>query len=341
MKVFRCSAYKIRGSQPPHGLTKVSLSDGCTFVVSANLQHINVDYFRSAILPNIILSGIFNQTDGIKDAEELDRRAVKSRDKLISDENCGCYLTVFSESEESEPLAEPNRKIGPYLVAIRNASAPTASQISHKHSVNAAISAFSVSAKSIDRAEKIFEANYRIDSELGCVHYFSASAYGEGRVISQLPDDFGKDFRSISERLRDHQNLLSVFRLLAASYTQNSDKLAAFLAAWSAFEIFVGKIFPSQETQFFSSLESSHEEFVSRLREVMNDKYRLTDKFALLASTVSAETAKEDIKAFKSFKKVRDELLHGGDIETSRLPLASIQSLLRRYFFVYINWVQT
>ena len=341
MKVLRCSAYKMRGSHPPHGVTKVNLSDGCTFVVSGNLEHINVDYFRSSILPNIILSGLFNQTDGIKDAEDLDRRAAKARDKLISEENSGCYLTVFSESEESVPLVEPSQRIGPYLVAIGNASAQTGSQISHKISLNAAISAFSVSAKSVDRAEKIFEANYRIDSELGCVHYFSAAAYGEGRVISSLPDDFGKDFSSISERLKFHKNLLSVFRLLAASYTQGSDKLASFLAAWSAFEIFVGKAFPSQETQFFSSLESSHEEFVSRLREVLNDKYRLTDKFSLLASTISAESAKEDITSFKGFKKVRDELLHGVEIETSRLPLVSIQSLLRRYLFAYINSVQT
>ncbi len=341
MKLFRCSIYKIRGAQPPAEVTTVRLKNGCTLIVSSDLEHIQVDYFRADILPQIILSGVFHQAPGLSGPDDLDQRTAAHREKIVTAEVGACYLTILSESEENESIAETNRQIGPYLIAVLNATAPTASQEFHRRIVYAAISSLAVSTRNMDRAEKIFEAAYRSHEEHGIVHYCAFSGYAEASVTSQLPCDFDHDFRAISERLSENQDLASVFRLLASSYTQHSDKLASFLAAWSALEIFVNKAFPSQEMKLFEAIESSHKDFVARLQEVMKDKYRLTDKFALLSSTISADTAVDDIKTFKDLKKIRDELLHGADVDTRRLPLEPTQALLRRYLLAYVRAVQT
>ena len=341
MKIFRCSVYKIRSAQPPAEVTTVRLDNGCTLIVSNDLAHIQVDYFRADILPTIMLSGVFQQAPGLSGPDDLDQRTALHREKIVTAQVGACYLTILSESEESEPIAEPNRQIGPYLIAVLNATAPTPSQKFHTSIVYAAISSLAVSARNMDRAEEIFEATYRSHEEHDIVHYCAFSCYAEARVISQLPSDFDRDFRAISQRLSENQDLASVFRLLASSYTQHTDKLASFLAAWSALEIFVNKAFPSQETKFFEATESSYKDFVARLREVMKDKYRLADKFALLSSTISAGSAADDIKTFKDLKKTRDELLHGADTDTSRLPLEATQTLLRRYLLAYIKALQT
>ncbi len=341
MKILRCSVYKIRGAQPPSAVTKCCLGNGCTLVVSSNLEHIPVDYFRADVLLQIMLSGVFQQAPGLSGSDDLDQRAALHREKTVTAEVGACYLTILSESDENEPIPETNAKVGPYLVAVLNATAPTASQKFHRNMIHAAISSLAVSTRNIDRAEKVFEATYRLHEEHGIVHYCAFSGYAEARVISQLPADFDQEFREVSQRLSENQDLASVFRLLASSYTQHTDKLASFLSAWSALEIFVNKAFPSQETKLFDAIASSHKDFIARLREVMKDKYRIADKFALLATTISADTAVDDIKTFKDLKKTRDELLHGADVDTSRLPLEPTQALLRRYLLAYTKAAQT
>jgi len=341
MKIFRCSVYKIRGAQPPSAVTTCHLNNGCTLIVSSDLEHIQVDYFRADILPQIMLSGVFQQAPGLSGSDDLDQRTALHRERIVKAEVGACYLTILTESDDDEPVPETNRQIGPYLIAVLNATAPTASQKLHRSMVHAAISSLAVSTRNMDRAEKIFEATYRSHEEHGIVHYCAFSGYADARVISQLPNDFDHQFREISERLAENQDLASVFRLLAASYTQHTDKLASFLSAWSALEIFVNKAFPSQETKFFDAIESSHKDFIARMREVMKDKYRLADKFALLSSTISSDTAVDDIKTFKDLKKTRDELLHGADVDTNRLPLEPTQTLLRRYLLAYIKVGQT
>lgn len=341
MKIFGCSIYKIGGVQPPTEATTVRLDNGCTLIVSSNLEHIQLDYFRADILPQIMLSVVLQHAPGLSGPDDLDQRTNLHREKIVTTEVNACYLTILSESEKNEPIAESNIQLGRYLIAILNATASTAAQTFHRRNICAAISSMAVSVRNMGRAEKIFGAAYRSHEEHGIVHYCAFSGQAEVSITSQLPNDFAQDFRAISQILSESQDLASVFRLLASSHTQHTDKLASFLAAWSALEIFVNKVFPAQKAKFFDVMESSHKDFVARLQEVMKDKYRLADKFALLSSTISVDTAVADINTFKDLKKARDNLLHGVDVDTHSLPLEPTQALLRRYLLAYIKEVQT
>ena len=75
----------------------------------------------------------------------------------------------------------------------------------------------------------------------------------------------------------------------------------------------------------------------NEIRGVMKDKYRLADKFGIVAMQLSAIDADKDVIAFREAKKVRDELFHGSNIDENTLPVASVRSLLVKYLQLHLG----
>jgi hypothetical protein len=133
-----------------------------------------------------------------------------------------------------------------------------------------------------------------------------------------------------------------VQRLIRSSFETEDDPLRSFLAAWSAFEIFVNKVFGTYESSFFDSLlEERHSEvqrkYLRRIREVMKDKYRLTDKFAAVSFQLSPATGDEDLETVLMVKKVRDELSQGETVDEARLPVKPIRDLASKYLRLHVE----
>jgi hypothetical protein len=87
--------------------------------------------------------------------------------------------------------------------------------------------------------------------------------------------------------LQAASDLTRVRELYAASLETADDHLRAFLAGWTALEILVNKVFPTYEDKFLGGIASANDPeakawYVQRIREVMKDKYRLRDRFALV-----------------------------------------------------------
>ncbi len=142
-------------------------------------------------------------------------------------------------------------------------------------------------------------------------------------------------------RLVEGAGLERVSRLLNLSRDRQTDALQAFLAGWAALEIFVNKSFSgSYETRWFAQLEEaappSSAPVFERLRTVMRDKYRLADKFLVIATMLSADTAEADGLEFLRVKKIRDAMLHGDEVEPP-YPTASIQTLLQTYLQLHLD----
>jgi hypothetical protein len=136
--------------------------------------------------------------------------------------------------------------------------------------------------------------------------------------------------------------LQRVQRLLSSSFETEQDSLRSFLAAWSAFEIFVNKVFGTYEHRFFkSTLEEGRPEvqkqYLERIREVMKDKYRLADKFVVVSVHLSHDTADEDLKTVRQVKKVRDKLSHGESVDEATLPVKAIRHLVSKYLRLHIE----
>jgi mRNA-degrading endonuclease YafQ of YafQ-DinJ toxin-antitoxin module len=123
-----------------------------------------------------------------------------------------------------------------------------------------------------------------------------------------------------------------------------SDKLRGFIFGWTALEILVHKAFRTYVDQFLAPVaQAEHvklrEQFLRRLKEVMNDKYRLTDEFLVVTSIlfpdVPTEKVESDTALFERLKTVRDALLHGKAVDETSLPVSELQGLLQRYVLAH------
>ena len=134
-----------------------------------------------------------------------------------------------------------------------------------------------------------------------------------GQAIADAEVDRVADYIRAANKGVD---LTSVFGLLQPAVDGSTEPLRGFVAAWTALEIFTNKTFKSYEQQWFdeatrgrTSLEVSH---LTRIRAMIKDKYRLLDKFTMVATMLDSAGAEQDVGAFKGLKEIRDDLFHGG-----------------------------
>jgi hypothetical protein len=142
--------------------------------------------------------------------------------------------------------------------------------------------------------------------------------------------------------LARHQSLIDSARLLSRSLAESNDPLLAFLSVWSGLEIFVNKNFKTYEDRVLGRLSAANPpsvppKVVERIRSVMTDKYRLADKFSVIATELVDADVDSDQALFESVKVMRDKLLHGGEIHVASLPIADAQKLLRKYLRLHLD----
>lgn len=145
-----------------------------------------------------------------------------------------------------------------------------------------------------------------------------------------------------SATLCEDKRLAAVVRLLTQSIETTTDNLRSFLAAWAGFEIFVNNVFKDKYKQAYwdklsSNTVSSGRRFFDRLKSVMKGKYNLADRFLVIASLLDETSADSDSVEFNGLKKLRDDLLHGQEVDERTLPNAEVQYLLRKYLRLHIQ----
>jgi hypothetical protein len=133
-----------------------------------------------------------------------------------------------------------------------------------------------------------------------------------------------------------------VMRLHAYSLTIDSDNYRAFLASWSAVEILVGKLFAEYHARLVADLRNAHQSpglqvYLNRISTVMDGKYNLADKFAVLTVYLDDTNSENEVAKFIALKKIRDQLSHGEDIDDAKLPTKDVQSLFDKYIRHHIR----
>ena len=120
------------------------------------------------------------------------------------------------------------------------------------------------------------------------------------------------------------------------------DILRSFLAAWTALEIFVSKVFAEYESRIFQELNEGdypdvRRQYLQRIQEVMKDKYTLANRFSVVSCQLCPSDADTDIKIFTTAKNMRDKLSHGQDVLEAALPVAEVQNLARKYLRLHLQ----
>ena len=197
--------------------------------------------------------------------------------------------------------------------------------------------ALSLAPNSNLQVENIGTAIYLVDPESENPIYSLKISMGSVQisVASPLDADVISAARSRIPPLMMDNAMSRPTSLMNASFNKGTDALQGFIAAWSALEIFVNASFKTiYEARWFDIMESgaptASKPIFERFRNVMRDKYRLADKFLIIAAVLDSDTASADAQEFQSLKTVRDSLLHA--LETpAHLPTEAVQKLLMKY----------
>lgn len=173
----------------------------------------------------------------------------------------------------------------------------------------------------------------------------------DGRVVHSASAETGALGVYVSRRLTEEQkqrieadiplalgagSLERVLRLYAQSLGKALDNYRAFLAAWSALEILVAKLFPKYHHLLASDLRTLRPSpglhaYLDRVAAVMADKYSLADKFAVLSVYLEDLGAQDEVAKFRELKGFRDRLSHGEEVDETALPTRDVQRLFDKY----------
>jgi hypothetical protein len=278
----------------------------------------------------------------------------------------GLEITEESLADELEVLREARRRrfgSGPYLVFVREDNVEEFSRLHEVETENfivcrggppkdhlrrasrphvlAALAALAVAAGAISRIDEVSDTIVFFREDGKPIYSYTLSMTGEPSVLRAISEETLESVTSWYHTISQDPQLERVGHLLVSSLQTKGDKLRSFLFAWAAIEILINKTFGVYEERFFKELDNgehpeSRRQYLRRVRSVMSSKYRLSDKFALIASLLSPESADEDVEQFKQAKNDRDKLLHGQDVHEASLPVQIVQELARKYLRIHL-----
>ena len=122
-------------------------------------------------------------------------------------------------------------------------------------------------------------------------------------------------------------------RFIAAYLVEGLQRpnLQAFLFAFTALEVFVGKCIHWYKTQLQGLTERDHSPkihtYLKRLRQ-RKEEHVLSYKFALIASFLALDNLDETITKFDQAKKCRNDIVHGDPFDEAALPIDKVRNWL-------------
>jgi hypothetical protein len=303
-------------------------------------QHID----QSAAIGSQLLSGIlgFGRTGTSEERIAAEIESLQARRAGQSKQHV--FLVLEGETSVPAPNFGQRKDTDGFAVCF---DAVDKSQLrkSFLPSIQAVLASISLglSANADRQIEQVGEVIYLVEPSSEKPIYTFSVQMGSAKlsIASPLSELIVADTAKRIPALITDKTLTRTTSLLAASLSRETDALQAFIAAWSALEIFVNATFKATyESQWFDIIEDSApaaaKPVFQRFKEVMSDKYRLSDKFLIIASVLDPSAATTDSGEFRSLKSVRDKLLHALETPT-HLPTEVVQKLLLKFMALHVD----
>jgi len=250
-------------------------------------------------------------------------------------------LAIVRATGETEDFAlEQIREDEKFIVFLGDSPAKDI-QKSHKSYVQSLLAALLLASPGDTSARTLIDCVlfYRNDGKP--IFCYEMEAYATAYTALPITQNLADEAALLTSRLLKGRPYSDVIRLLTKSMDLANDQLLSFLSAWTALEIFISKIFKEYESLMFNNAGSgsisAHPEVIKRMREVMSDKFRLTDKFAIIAGVLGKGDVDADLKTFADLKGVRDKLFHGKEIQIRSLPCETTRNLVSKYFKLHLT----
>jgi hypothetical protein len=254
-------------------------------------------------------------------------------------------LVVEASGDIETEVTRPFHEYDGFIVTFDCVNKKTVAQ-THKPEFDAMKLAVALESEPPSRFAALGDGVILINEEGKTIYSISFAMSSDAAVSSKLTVEGVDRICSRYTILQRAINIKSVERLFSQMADYETDHLKVFLSGWAAIEILIAKSFKTYEDAFLSPLTNDRqkglrEKFLVRVKGVMKDKYRLTDKFAAVAAVLFPNSPEneiqKDFEKFNKLKKLRDSIFHGEGFSDKDLPVPVLAALLRKYILAYIE----
>jgi hypothetical protein len=301
MKYVYIVAHQLLGTSKPKNSADVSLETFSEFGGHAFITYDLDDHLfeidRGDAFSFSLLKSFVGQGDEGSPQERIARELDKIRAQRSNDSSAYLIYRAEGEMEDWNPqhidkLDEFNKVLGDFNFVFDGANISQIKEL-HKAPLSGLISTFALASEHICGTKKIAEGNYFLDETGKTTYSISFNDRSKMSVIGPLTAKNIEYVNKYARLFATHDELVNSSRLLTKSLDEGSDKLLSFISIWSALEIFVNKVFKYYEAEVFDKLklQDVSAPVIDRIRDVMSDKYRITDKFSLVSDSLTIRGA--------------------------------------------------
>jgi hypothetical protein len=251
-------------------------------------------------------------------------------------------IVIRIEGEIDAAIPSSAREILDFVLCF-DAYDKSALRLGMQSQVSAVLTAIRMGSDTAYEFRTICDGSYLTDSDGRVVHSASFQGGTPGVYVSRrLTADHVTRMAEDIRLAISSGNLERVMRLHAHSLNKATDNYRSFIAAWSALEILIGKLFPMYQRILTSELRQVSSApglnaYLDRVASVMSDKHNLVDKFAVLSVYLDHENRAEEVERFRDLKRVRDRLSHGEELDEHTLPTKEVQRVFDKYLLNHLR----
>jgi len=320
-------------------------SEQCRFVLTNNPDFLLVDLDRENALGRLMLKGIVGQRGTTEFSVALNAEIEEIKAKRAKKIGSQPVLVVEANGEIEAEITKPFREHEGFIVTFDSVNKQAVAR-THKSEIEAMKLALALESESPSRFAALGDGVFLINEEGKTIYSISFTMSGEATVSTGLTAEGVERISSRYAILQRANDIESVERLFSQMADYGTDHLKAFLSGWAAIEILIAKAFKIYEDAFLSPLanagqNSLREKFIGRIKGVMKDKYRLTDKFVAVAAVLFPSSPEnemqKDFEKFSKLKKLRDSIFHGEEFSEKDLPVHELAALLRKYILAHVE----
>jgi len=298
-------------------LCELCRSDCCRFVLTRDPNALLTIIDRGLAIGHIMLAGGGLGRPDVDTAllSTIDEIQAERKKKTLNQ----AVLVIEAQGDIEASLKEHYREFDEFIVTW-DAIDKQALAKTHRSDINAIKVALAFESQVPPRFTQLTRGVYLTDDVRGKTVYSFTISGSANMFVSKSLATSGADQISARYRLlRQAKDIEKVQRLFSEMADYRNDRLKAFLSGWAALEILIAWLFKTYEEVFLSPFTEAgqrplRERFLARIKDVMKDKYRLTDKFVAVATVLfpdASDAVDEDLKKFSDLKKVRDSVYHG------------------------------
>jgi len=279
-----------------------------------------------------VFQGIHVGSDALQAAEGLREERAKERlEKFPS----AVYLVVEAIGDKISIATDIARETPEAVIAF-DALDKQAITAAHQPLVSAAVTALVLTLNTTPDAIHVLDGVELTLPDSRPLYTFAASG-GAIRVMSARParGDEVETFEKTVRPLLADNRLTTPSRLLVDALRSTDDRLEAFIFAWAALEVLIGKQMTKCESGAWivsapdrvrATAEELHRQVLARCRPYYSFLDR-TKAFCLL-NGLDAEAITAEIAHLRT--TFREPLYHSGQFEESALPVDAVINLVRR-----------